>query len=129
VKYGYLAALALVIALGVLSRRHPIGLSWYDKSLGDALYAAAAYLTLALLRPCWPAVRVAGIALGFCVVVELFQLTGLPARFASVPPVRWLLGTQFAWEDIGCYLVGIAVTAGIDTFCRRRAGTRKLYGV
>jgi hypothetical protein len=127
-KRGHIVALVLVIALGLLSRRHPIGVRWYDKSLGDVLYAATAYLALALLRPRWPPAVVAGVALAFCVAVELFQLTGVPAHYARIAPVRWLLGTQFAWEDIGCYLVGITTVAGLDTVSRGRAEIEKLHG-
>jgi hypothetical protein len=46
-----LVALVLTIALGLLSRVRPIGLHMYDKSLGDSLYAIAAYLALALILP------------------------------------------------------------------------------
>ncbi len=44
-------ALVLVVALGLVSRRSPTGLPLWDKSLGDALYAVAVYLVLALLQP------------------------------------------------------------------------------
>ena len=45
-----LAALGVTVALGLLSRLRPLGWFVYDKSLGDALYAIAAYLVLALDR-------------------------------------------------------------------------------
>ncbi len=101
-------ALAATVALGLASRLWPIGWYPYDKSLGDALYAVAAYLGLGLLWPKWAPRRLAGSALGFCVAVEVLQLTGLPARYAFLPPVRWLLGTHFAWHDVICYGAGIA---------------------
>ncbi len=46
-----LTALAVTVVLGILSRSRPIGWYPYDKSLGDLLYAVAAYLVLALLLP------------------------------------------------------------------------------
>jgi len=69
-------ALLRVIGLGVISRRYPLGLPLYDKSLGDALYAAAAYLALGLLRPQWPVTALEGAAFAFCLGIEAFQLTG-----------------------------------------------------
>ena len=39
-----LAAMLIAIALGIVSRLYPIGWLFYDKSLGDVLYAVAAYL-------------------------------------------------------------------------------------
>src|SRR3954453_11269861 len=103
------AALAVTVALGLLSRLWPIGWSLYDKSLGDVLYAVAAYLVLALLlprkRPAW----IAPVALVLCLALEFFQATGIPARYAHLAVVRWLMGTTFAWHDIACYVVGVAV--------------------
>src|SRR4051794_19584060 len=93
------AALAATITLGVLSRLYPIGWPVYDKSLGDALYAVAAYLALALVLRRRPPAPVAVLALGFCLAVEFFQATGIPARYAHVGAVRWLLGTTFSWHD------------------------------
>lgn len=110
----YLLALAGTVILGLASRLRPIGWYPYDKSLGDALYAVAVYLALALVRPRWRIALRAGAALGFCLAVESFQLTGIPSRYASIPPVRWLLGTHFAWHDIACYFVGIAAVALLD---------------
>ena len=49
-----LTALATVVALGLVSRLYPMGVRWFDKDLGDALYAVAAYLVLALACPRWP---------------------------------------------------------------------------
>jgi hypothetical protein len=72
-RFRLLLSLAAVVALGLLSRLRPIGWSVYDKSLGDILYAVAAYLVLHRWRPS----RVAPPA------VESFQATGIPARYAA----------------------------------------------
>ena len=107
--FGLFLALAGTVALGVASRLHPFGFFLYDKSLGDVLYAVAAYLALALLlyrtRPAVAAMA----ALAACIAVECFKLTGLPARYGNVAAVRWLLGTSFAWHNLACYVVGVAV--------------------
>lgn len=85
-----LLALIAVVALGLLSRLCPIGWFLYDKSLGDILYAVAVYLVLALLfrwRPAW----VAPVALVLCLAIEAFQATGIPAHYAHITEVRWLV--------------------------------------
>jgi len=109
-----LAVLVVVIALGVISRLRPIDVPLWDKWLGDVLYAVAAYLVLALIFPRWPAARLATAAFLFCVAVEFFKLTGIPAQCSHILLVRWLLGVRFAWGDLACYLVGVVAAAGID---------------
>ena len=111
-----LLALGATVALGLLSRLRPIGLPLYDKNLGDALYAVAVYLALALLLPRRSQAFVATAALAFCIAVELFQLTGLPARCARIAAVRWLLGTHFSLNDLLCYGAGIAAILLLDRF-------------
>ncbi|HEV3260329.1 MAG TPA: DUF2809 domain-containing protein [Gemmataceae bacterium] len=117
-----LAALALTVAVGLLSRLQPIGWYAWDKSLGDVLYAVAAYLVLALVLPRKAPALVAGVALAFCLAVEAFQATGIPARYAQILVVRWVLGTTFAWHDIGCYVIGVGVITALDVaaLCRDR---------
>jgi hypothetical protein len=118
--YHLLAALAVTVALGLLSRLRPVGWPVYDKSLGDVLYAVAAYLALALLLYRRPQAQVAALALAWCLAVESFKLTGIPARHASLGAVRWLLGTTFSWHNIVCYVGGVALIAGVDVLVLRR---------
>ena len=75
----HLAALALTIAAGLSSRAWPLGWYFWDKSLGDALYAVAVHLVLRLLFPGLRVVTAAGAAVGFCLAIEAFKFTGLPA--------------------------------------------------
>jgi hypothetical protein len=110
----------LTIALGLASRRLRFGLPWWDKSLGDALYAVAVYLVLALVFPQWSIRRTGAGALLFCAAIELFQWTGIPAAYARLAVVRWLIGTQFALHDLLCYLVGVLAIASLDSLWRRR---------
>jgi hypothetical protein len=112
-------ALGITVALGLLSRLRPVGCSLYDKSLGDVLYAVAAYLTLALLLIRRPALLVTLLALVVCVVVEAFKLTGLPAHWAHLGAVRWLLGTTFSWHNLVCYAIGVALITGCDLLLLR----------
>src|SRR5262245_14682969 len=119
-RLSYLAALIIVVMLGLLSRRMPLGWWVYDKSLGDVLYATAAYLGLAMLWPGRPIWQLAGIALVCCLAVEFLQLTEFNARLAAWPVIGWFLGTTFSWHDVVCYLVGVIVAAGTDLVLFRR---------
>ena len=106
-------ALALTIALGIVSRLRPLGHWVYDKSLGDVLYAVAAYLALALVFRL-PVRVLAPLAFTVCLAIECFQATGIPARHANLLVVRWLIGTDFAIYDIVCYAIGVGFIAVVD---------------
>ncbi|WP_166874312.1 DUF2809 domain-containing protein [Salinibacterium sp. ZJ450] len=88
----------------------------------DALYAVLAYLVVALLAPRMPPAALAGIAYGLCALIELGQLTGLPAALAVLfPPARLLLGTTFAPLDLLAYAVGVAGALLAERLLARRA--------
>jgi hypothetical protein len=120
----HLLALALTVALGLLSRLCPVGWPPYDHSLGDVLYAVAAYLGLAMLLPRLRPARRAAVALGFCLAIEAFQATGVPARYDHLLLVRWLIGTTFSWHEVACYVLGVAGALALDVVLLRprRAG-------
>jgi hypothetical protein len=115
------AALAAVIILGIASRVAPLGWAYYDKSLGDVLYAMAAYLALALLLPRRPIWLIAALATTACLAVEFLQLSEVNTRLLEVPVLRWFLGTTFSWQDILCYLLGSAMAVSLDRFFLRRS--------
>ncbi|HVS33939.1 MAG TPA: DUF2809 domain-containing protein [Gemmataceae bacterium] len=114
------AALAVVVVGGIVSRSAPLGWPLYDKSLGDVLYAVAAYLGLALLLPRVPLGFIAAGGAAACFAVEFMKLSDFNARLLTVPVLRWFLGTTFSWHNIVCYLLGIAVGCGADAFFLRR---------
>ncbi len=102
---------AATIALGLASRRLPLGVALWDKSLGDALYTVMLYFLVASLRPSLEPWKLGATALGGSIAIEAFQLTGVPARLPRV--LQLALGTTFAWHDVACYCVGaVAVTLG-----------------
>ena len=92
----------------------------FDKYLGDALYAAMVY---AILRLSWMAAvraRLAVSAMAIMTVIELFQLTMIPARLlanehAMVRICARLMGTEFSFLDLLTYAVGIAWTYLADS--------------
>lgn len=86
---------------------------------GDALYAVAVYLAVVLLAPRWAPLVVGAVAAGWCVAVELFQLTGVPlAVGAAFPPAMLVLGTVFDPRDLLVYVVAVALCAAADAAVR-----------
>jgi hypothetical protein len=83
---------------------------------GDAVYAAFVY---ALVVVAAPRTRFAAvIAFVLCALVELAQLTGLPARAVdAVPVLRYALGTTFAPADLLAYAVGVALADLVRRSC------------
>lgn len=95
---------------------------------GDALYAAAAYLAVVIAGPRLSVLSVASITAGWCVVVELFQLTGVPVELgAAFPPAMLVLGTVFDARDLVVYVVVAAVMGAADAAWRRRGISEKRH--
>ena len=110
-------ALALTLALGVLSRVIETGFNVFDKYLGDALYTAAIFWLLRLLAPQQTPARMALISFALSLAVEIFQLTGIPLALRDSPAlalriVSVALGTMFSGWDILAYAVG-ALLCGV----------------
>jgi len=82
---------------------------------GDALYAAAVYAGVVLIAPRLHPAAVAAIAAGWCIAVELFQLTGIPLRAGDLfPPAMLVLGTVFDPRDLLVYPVGVGAVWATD---------------
>jgi hypothetical protein len=102
-----------------------------DKYLGDALYAAMVYVLLRIVSSAAPR-RIALASMAIMILVEVFQLTMIPARLLASDKlaVRILaraLGTEFAFRDLNAYGVGIFAIYHLDLACahvRGRAGCR-----
>jgi hypothetical protein len=110
----------LIIVLGgVASRVFHSGFALLDHDLGEALYAALAYVLLGIVWPQQMPTRKALITTIAMAVIEAFQLTGVPARFAAsgnilLKLLAVVLGTTWSWRDLLGYAVGIAVVALLD---------------
>ncbi|MFD2771474.1 DUF2809 domain-containing protein [Cellulomonas phragmiteti] len=95
---------------------------------GGALYAALVHLAVLLVAPRTRPTTAAGTALGVCVVVELAQLTDVPAAVATAwPPAAYVLGTTFVATDLAAYAAGVGVVTvvdvlAVDVLARRRTG-------
>ena len=111
--------IALTIALGGVSRVWQIGSSLWDKSFGDIAYAILVAFIVLFVSPRATPVAVGAVAVTICFAIELFQLTGIPARAPRL--LRIVLGTTFAWHDLACYAIGGAVAAAIIALSPRAA--------
>jgi len=111
------AGIALVIALGLASRKFP-GLfpAVLGKYPGDALWALAVLLICAFVKPGASATRLAISALAISYLDELSQLYAAPwlnaVRRTTVGHL--VLGSVFSWLDICAYTVGVAVGFCVD---------------
>jgi hypothetical protein len=88
-RWFHLLLLPLVIALGLASRRWPIGVPLYDDALGDCVVRGDGVLCprhrAARRRPLHLAIA----ACVICLAIELFKLTGYPhawRRFRDLAP-------------------------------------------
>jgi hypothetical protein len=134
-RVGYRWRIALcglgVVALGLVSRRVPLGLLAWDKYLGDSAYAAMVYFGLAWLQGYPRMKRIALIALALCCAIEAFQLTGIPLALVQSPQplvrlfARLVLGSSFSWWDILAYLVGVAGALGLDKLTAGLLGSQQ----
>lgn len=123
----HFVALPIVIVLGLASRRWPIGVSWYDDALGDALYAVMVYLVLAIVFPGRRALHLAIAAGAICLGIELFKLTGFPHAWRRHAVSRLIFGTSFAVHNLARYALGIACIALLDAVVgwRRQTARRR----
>ena len=85
--------------------------------VGDALYAAFVLALLVVVAPRARPFVVALVAFVLCALVELAQLTGLPAAAVEVVPVlRYALGTTFAPVDLLAYATGVTAAVVVRRF-------------
>lgn len=114
-----LVSAVLVVAAGLVT--HLAGSGPIADIAGDALYAVLIYLVIAIVFP-RAAFWVVGVtALALCMLIECFQLTGLPGLWAeSFWPVRLVLGVGFDVRDLAAYAVGACAAALVDSALSRR---------
>ena len=114
------AVVPVVLAGLAVSR---FGTGTLGDALGDALYAVLVLLLVTLALPRLAPGARAALALALCWAVELAQLTGAPAAAVQAwGPLRYLLGTTFAWPDLLAYAVGVAAAWAVMAVSSRRAG-------
>lgn len=116
VKRRIAASVVLVVVIGAGLVTHlALTASAASDIAGDALYAVAVYLLLVIIAPQWSPWIPAALAAGWCIAVELFQLTGIPLSLgAQFPPARLVFGAGFDVRDLIVYVLAIALAVGID---------------
>jgi hypothetical protein len=109
------AALAVTSAGLLTTAVGPRVLAVAADPLGDALYAALVYVVLAFAAPRTRRTVLLVVALSLCGLVEVAQLTGVPAALVEVwSPLRYLVGTRFDAVDLLAYALGAVLAALVD---------------
>lgn len=116
-----IVVLGLIVLGGSGSRLMTTGSMVVDHYLGDALYAAMVFVLLLLFAPMRPRSTTALLAFMIVVLIEAFQLTGIPLQLRSADHgllrlLAVVLGTTFNGWDIVSYGVGILVVFVVDWF-------------
>lgn len=79
-----------------------------EQCSGTALYGSMVYAGVLSLRPRTVPLAAGAVAVGFCWLIEGFQLTGVPAELSARGLLaRLVLGVQFDPTDLAWYPVGI----------------------
>ncbi len=116
-----LLAMAVTVALSARVPTVSDGLSFLGQEffLGEVLYAVAAYLAWAMLLGRKSPLLIAVIAFACCLAVELFKLTGIPAKNQDVFLVRWFLGMTFDAVNLVYYFIGARVLTAFADYVTR----------
>lgn len=112
-----LLAAALFLAVALVIRALSGGrLEQYS---GTALYASMVYAGVLFLWPRWAPLPAGGIAVGFCWLVEVAQLTGVPAALSARSLLaRLVLGVQFDPTDLAWYPAGVVPLVAVHWLVR-----------
>ena len=119
------AALAATIALGLLSRRHPLP-GVLAEHAGDGLWTVAAFCLCALVAPAASSRRLAMAAFVLSAAVEAAQLLDWPWLRAvrSTTAGALLLGQGAKAADLVAYAAGALLACVGDATFRRAAARR-----
>jgi hypothetical protein len=116
VRLAALAAACGFVVVGLAVR----ALTGSGGEAGTALYAAMIYAGVFLLLPKARPWAAGAMAIAFCWLVELLQLTGLPAELSERSVVaRLVLGAQFDANDLIWYAVGVLPLVVLHTAVTR----------
>ena len=113
----YLSGIAVLIALGLLSRR----VKFVPAACGDALWAMMVYCCFRIVLIRKPLVISAAAALIASFAVEFSQMLTPDwlVKIRSTFLGHMLLGQGFLWSDLLAYTIGIAVVYGITALIRQ----------
>ena len=113
----YLSGIAVLIALGLLSRR----VKFVPAACGDALWAMMVYCCFRIVLIRKPLVISAAAALLASFAVEFSQMLTPDwlVKIRSTFLGHMLLGQGFLWSDLLAYTIGIAVIYGLTALIRQ----------
>lgn len=113
----YLSGTAVLIALGLLSRR----IRFVPAACGDALWAMMVYCCFRIVLIRKPIVISAAAALITSFAIEFSQMLTPDwlVKIRSTFPGHMLLGQGFLWSDLLAYTIGIAVIYGLTALIRK----------
>lgn len=120
-KISYLLCAAVVLALGLASRRYDVWLpTILSEYAGDTLWALLVFLGISALRPDARLPLRGAVALGIAFLVEISQLYHAPwidaIRATKIGGL--VLGFGFLWTDLVCYAVGVSIGILLDWVLR-----------
>ncbi len=107
-RVRWVAVVLAVAALAVALTIRALAGGALEQHSGTALYASMVYAGVLFLAPRAHPALTAALAVAFCWLVELSQLTGIPAELSQRSLVaRLALGVQFDPVDLIWYPVGV----------------------
>jgi hypothetical protein len=113
----YLPLMAIVLCAGHLVRKYSHHLLvMIQKRTGDALWACAVFVLVAILRPRWSTFVITAVSLAISYSVEFSQIYHAPwiDSIRSTWLGRMILGTTFFWRDQLAYTIGIGALVPVD---------------
>ena len=113
----YLSGIAVLIALGLLSRR----VKFVPAACGDALWAMMVYCCFRIVLISKPMIISAMAALITSFAIEFSQMLTPDwlVKIRSTFLGHMLLGQGFLWSDLLAYTIGIAVVYGLTALIRQ----------
>lgn len=124
----YAIATACVVVLGLASRKYATMLpDMLGKYPGDALWALMVFTGYGVLLPATKTWKLAALAMVTAYAVEFSQLY----QAAWINSIRatilghLVLGSEFHWQDLVAYPMGVALGVVFDVFGSVESGARK----
>jgi Protein of unknown function (DUF2809) len=111
---------AIVLCIGLVSRRYTSAGSFIHDYLGDAIWAGMIYFGFRMLLPHFSFLKTAFIAIAFTYCIEISQLY----QAAWLNTLRHttlgglILGFGFLWSDLLMYFLGIVAAMLLDRFLK-----------
>ena len=113
----YLSGIAVLIALGLLSRR----VKFVPAACGDALWAMMVYccFRIVLIRKPMIISAMAALITSFSIEFSQMLTPDWLVKIRSTFLGHMLLGQGFLWSDLLAYTIGIAVIYGLTALIRQ----------